>query len=764
MFRLKNTVFTRTGWELVEDSFDEKQLVTTGSNFMIGNGYLGYRGTFSEWDKNYYTACIVTDTYDMADGKWRELCNVPNTLFASIKVDGEECKYNNGNYLEYERGINLKNGLYFRNFNWQSPHNKRIDVKIEKISSYDLLHTLAMDYIIKVESDCELEVKIGIDGNVWSINGEHFQNQSISEKNGIFVSENITKENSINIICSQKTIFKENNVSEELVQENNSIYKIVKYKLKANDEIQFTVFSSIYTSNDVNNPLEASINEVNDNASKGYSEIKVNHEKKWNDIWSISDIVIEGDLESQVLLRFNLYHNIIATPAHSDRLPIGARGLSCQAYQGAAFWDEEIFNMPMFLYTRPEIARNILTYRYHTLDGAREKAKSLGYDGAFFAWISGKTGKELCPSFFFKDVLTGRKIQNHFNDWQIHISPDIVYAIDHYYKITGDFEYIEKYGAEIIFEVAKFLYSKALFNKFKNRYEFIRLLGPDEYHENVDNNTFTNYQARFALKVAVEIYKKLSTQSLDRLKSKIHISGEDYKIWQDMIEKIYVKEPDSETGLIEQFDGYFNLEDTTPSEIKKRLLDPGEYHGWPNGIAVHTQVLKQADVLQLFVMHNNYSDKVMKANYDYYEPRTEHGSSLSPSAYCIVAAKIGYVEKAFDYFKTSIGIDVFNTNKAVSGGTFIGGIHTASSGAAWLMMVKGFAGLEIEDEKIILKPVMPDTWKKVSFKIVYMSKILSIDYDSNNITIVSDSDEFINVKVNNEIQAVSKKSEARFEL
>src|SRR6056297_995659 len=306
----------------------------------------------------------------------------------------------------------------------------------------------------------------------------------------------------------------------------------------------------------------------------------------------------------QLALRFNLYHNIIATPAHSERLPIGARGLSCQAYQGAAFWDQEIFNLPMFLFTETETAKNILKYRYHTLNGARKGAKDLGYDGAFYAWISGKSGKELCPSFFFKDVISGRKIRNHFNDWQIHVSPDISYTIWKYYLATKDIDFVVDYGSEILFEVARFLHSRVHYNQYKDKYEIIRVLGPDEYHENVDNNAFTNYQTRFALEYALRIREELEEEDPEYLKSldeRLGLDDEELQVWREIVDLLFLRDPREKDGLIEQFDGFFEHEDITPEQLKERLKDPGEYWGWPNGIAVETQVSKQADVAQIFM-------------------------------------------------------------------------------------------------------------------------------------------------------------------
>ncbi|MFO8065923.1 MAG: glycosyl hydrolase family 65 protein [Spirochaetia bacterium] len=435
------------------------------------------------------------------------------------------------------------------------------------------------------------------------------------------------------------------------------------------------------------------------------------------------------------------YQNVIATPAHTDHLPIGARGLSCQAYQGAAFWDQEIFNLPMFVYTQPEVARRMLVYRYKTLDGARRKAARLGFYGAFYAWVSGDTGDEICPSYFFQDVLTGRDIRNHFNDWQIHISPDIAYAVWSYYLATGDWEFLRDYGAEILFEVAQFLVARVYFKRDKHRYEFVRLLGPDEYHENVDNNTFTAVQARYALRAAVDAYVMLgehASQQREALSDKLGVERSHVDEWRRMVELIYVKEPDPATGVIEQFDGFFEHEDITPSELAGRLIDPGEYWGWPNGIAVPTQVSKQADVCQIFTLHpNDYDWTVMKANYEYYEPRTQHGSSLSPSVYGTVASWIGYTERAREYFVKSCSVDLFNTNKSVSGGTFIGGIHTAACGAAWQMVVFGFAGFELDGSTLRFRPDLPPQWDSVSFFLEIRGALLDVEVTREGVTVSS---------------------------
>ena len=202
------------------------------------------------------------------------------------------------------------------------------------------------------------------------------------------------------------------------------------------------------------------------------------------------------------------------------------------------------------------------------------------------------------------------------------------------------------------------------------------------------------------------------------MKQRIGLTEEEREDWRDLAKRVVLPQPDETTKLIEQFEGYFDLEDTRPEVIRDRLLDPGEYWGWPNGIAVETQVTKQADVTQLFVLHpREYPLSVMSANWEYYEPRTQHGSSLSPAVYAIVAAWVDRLDHAYRYFLKSCTIDLYNDNKAVSGGTFIGGIHTAAAGISWQVVVSGFAGMHLTDGGFGFRPHLPDGWQRLSFAV-----------------------------------------------
>ncbi|TVQ96488.1 MAG: glycoside hydrolase family 65 protein [Spirochaetaceae bacterium] len=719
--QLSDNLHTETCWEIEERAFDAQQLVTNGSNYMVGNGYLGYRGTFPEWTRDQYVGCVVTDTYDTADGTWKELCTVPNALFLSASVGGQTVDALTGDLSAYRRTLNLRNAVHSRSMQW-TDGSASAEISDSRFASMDNFHLVVARY--RIAATEPVSITLGIDGDVWSLNGDHFQEvtpaTAPSIANDHLLVQCVTGEQNVRIAVAHA--FSVSGAKPVRVRSATTAARSVMRTLEfAADApaIEIETVMAVYSSNDGVDPVDAARNAARSAITEGYTPLFERHRSRWDEVWRRSDIEIDGDPFAQTILRFNTYHNIIATPAHTDHLPIGARGLSCQAYQGAAFWDQEIFNLPMFLYSAPEVARNILMYRYKTLDGARKKARDLGYRGAFYAWVSGDTGEEICPSYFFVDVLSGRKIRNHFNDWQIHVSPDIAYTVRRYVSVTGDWQFMQDYGAEMLFEIARFLHSHCYYKPEKDRYEFIRLLGPDEYHENVDNNSFTNFMARHALRIACEVWDQLGARApaaRAALGRRLDVAEDEVARWRETAEGVFVRSADPQTGLIEQFDGFFQLEDVSPAELKERLIDPGEYWGWPNGIAVETQVSKQADVLQLFVLHpDSYSTEVMRANYDYYEPRTQHGSSLSYSVYATVAAWVGYSQQAYDYFVRSATVDLFNTGKAVSGGTFIGGIHTAACGAAWQIVVMGFIDVRMEDGTLKLSPRLPQGWKSVRF-------------------------------------------------
>ncbi|MDR2938861.1 MAG: glycoside hydrolase family 65 protein, partial [Clostridiales bacterium] len=468
----------------------------------------------------------------------------------------------------------------------------------------------------------------------------------------------------------------------------------------------------------------------------GYESLKIRHNLAWENIWANSQVEC-GQEYAQQALNYSLYHLHSIAPRHSGSMSIPARGLSGQTYKGAVFWDTEIFMFPFFVHTEPKVARALISYRIETLTGALKKAREYGLRGAFYAWESQEGGTEGCTDYNVTDVFTGRPVRTYFRDKQIHISGDIAYAIGNYYDMTGDDSILLNGGAEVVFECARFYLSRAYQNIDTGAAEFLDVVGPDEYHERVNNNAFTNRLAKYCFDKAIEYSNYLSGKYPTEYSGLFHrlSYGADLEKIKSIAGLVY--KPNIVNEVIEQFDGYFKLEACSLQTVRSRLLDPREYWGSSNGVAAHTQIIKQADVISMMhLFSGDFSEAEVRANWEYYEPRTEHGSSLSACMYALTACRVGRPDLAYEFFMKSATIDLTGEGKDWAGEVYIGGTHPAANGGAWLIAALGFAGLKVKNGVISLNPCLPKELAYLRFPVNIAGKkyIINIEEGSHSVT------------------------------
>jgi kojibiose phosphorylase len=709
------------GWSVEMDRHEPDQVVTVGSNLMTGNGFLGYRGTAPEWDASAKVGCIVTGTWDAADGKWAELVSAPNALRVRWEHDGTSLDVPHDGPLDVRAQHHRRLDLLLGRTDRRVDHPDGLTVHDERFASLDELGLVAQRHRVTGPVGTRLTVRLAVDGEVWDLNGPHLPDLRFAVDGAgpgeVVVVDGRTVQSQVHVAVAQSVRLRTGQLHDATVARSGDVVERTwEVEITSADGVVIDVFMGVAHDNGsphavhADDPVREARRIVSTAHDTGYAPLLARQLVDWRAVWEGSDVAVVGDPVTQASLRFGTYHNVIATPRHDPTLPIGARGLSCQAYQGAAFWDQEVFNLPMYLHTQPEVARGVLGYRIATLDGARRKAASLGHAGAFFAWISGETGDELCPDFFFADVMTGRPIRNHFNDWQMHVAPDIALTFERYVQVTGDRSILADGGAELVFDVARFLDDFVWHDPLEDSYHCLRLLGPDEWHENVDDNAFTNHQVRAALDLAVRWWDEVDEPV------RASWSRAERDRWARVVERLHLPLPDPATGVIEQFRGFHDLEDVRPDEVATRVADPDEYWGWPNGVAVHTQVSKQADVAQLFVTQPGlFDDEVVEANVDHYLPRTAHGSSLSRGVYALTLARLGRTDEARELFLRSATIDLLSRRNDAPGGTFIGGIRTAAAGMSWQVVVLGFCGLGVDGDRCTIDPHLPAGWSSVTF-------------------------------------------------
>lgn len=459
----------------------------------------------------------------------------------------------------------------------------------------------------------------------------------------------------------------------------------------------------------------------------GVDELRRRHCRAWEARWRDAEIVLEHDRQIQEAIRFAEHHLISSGDSETDAYSIGARGLTGPGYAGHVFWDTEVFVLPFFIHTHPATARALLAYRHRTLPAARERARSLGYRGALFAWESADTGEETTPT----EVLDpdGRVVPIFTGAQEHHIVADVAWAAWRYWQGTGDDAFMAEMGAELVLDTARFWSSRARRGS-DGRYHILRVIGPDEYHVGVRDNAFTNVMARWNLERGLELAGQLegADSALWRsLMRRLGLTRHELERWEAAAAGL-VTGFDPQTGLYEQFDGFFALEDVRIAELGERPLAADMLLGARR--VEHAQIVKQADVLMLLHMLPELaSAEVAEANYAYYEPRTSHGSSLSPPIHAALAARLGRPSQALDYARMAAEVDLGNGM-----GNAAHGIHVASMGALWQAMAFGFGGVRSDGSTLRIDPNLPPGCARLAFPMLWRGARVEIEVAGSELT------------------------------
>jgi len=455
---------------------------------------------------------------------------------------------------------------------------------------------------------------------------------------------------------------------------------------------------------------------------RGWRAVLADHERAWADRWRSSEVEIDGDPAAQTALRFALYHLNGAANPDDEHVSIGARALTGDDYRGHVFWDTEIYLLPFYTLTWPEAARALLMYRFNTLDAARAKAVRLGWRGAFYAWESADTGAEACPD---QVIAPDRHVVDILNGVQEqHVSADIAYAVWQYWQATGDEDFLLAAGAEILLETARFWTSRA--EPDADGFRHIRgVIGPDEYHQHIDDNAFTNVMAQWNIRRGLDVVALMRERwpaPWTGLSSRLGLEDAELKAWREAADAMATG-LDPRTGLYEQFTGYFNLEPIDLSAYAGRSVPMDVVLGRER--TQRSQVIKQADVVALLaLLPESFAGEAGRDNFHYYEPRCGQGSSLSGALHGLVAARFGDGEMAMRYFRKTAAIDLADTQAADAGG-----VHIAALGGLWMMAVFGFAGLSLHSDGVALDPRLPPGWTRLAFPLQWRGRRLRIVID-----------------------------------
>jgi len=723
------TAALRNEWSVSSEGWSAESVTHHGNLFLLGNGHMGYRGTLEEFGPDEKVGILLPGLYDRVGSAWREPVNAPNGLYARVAANGTWLNPLEVEPVFHRQYLDMRAAVHHRESHFLIGGTE-VSIQAERFLSASNVHLMALRYKVLVSGDAEITLESGIDARIWDLNGPHLEQPVALERGETLILKARTHETGSDVVVAERCALTTSVPTHSTTTHGSLRRWTFRVVGGATFEIQksVAVFSSIDACEGT--PEEAAITCVSQSADSGYAALLAAHEAVWNERWERADVIIAGDEEGQHALRYSLYQLLSAAPFHSGNLSIPARALSGQVYKGAIFWDTEIFMFPFFLATFPEVARNLVRYRIHTLAGAKAKAAEYGFEGAYYPWEGQEGGYEACTNFNITDVFTNRPMRTYFRDKQIHISGDVAWAIWKYVESTGDIGLLTEGGWEVMIECARFFFSYAYKRTTADQYVLLDVTGPDEYHERVANNAYTNHLAQYCVGATVDaagLLHRDDPQAFSALRERLGFSAEEEARLADFAAKIHLPQPDPETGIIEQFDGYLKLEDCSLKEIKSRILNPAEYLGGGSGLATTTRILKQADVVLLtHLLGNRFSKEVKKANWDFYEPRTEHGSSLSACVYALVAAETGRMEFAYRYFLKTATVDLTGDSKQYVGTLYIGGTHPAANGGAWMVAAQGFCGIQFRREGLVIEPRLPEQWKSVSLRVAYRGYVLRL--------------------------------------
>lgn len=698
--------------------------------FTVGNGYLGTRGTFEEGAHGDIAATMIHGIYDHAPKTLvPELVNGPNWLPITITIDSTPFRIvtrttdlmrpSEGIVLGYERTLQLDRGVLLREALFRAESGAIVRVTFERFASLHDVHVMAQRVTLTgVDGTPTITVTAALDADVSNAGTRHWLPGSVSSAEGAALAVEVQAAQAgyrVAMASQLVTPFTATAHPHPLRPATQ-----ITFSLSPEETVTLDKLTAVVTSRDNAEPLATAQAKVREAVITGYEALLAAHETEWAAYWDTSDIVIDGDEECQLAVRFTTYHVLIAAPRHDERVSIGAKTLSGLGYKGHVFWDTELFALPPLTLTQPHIARNLLMYRYHNLAGARHKAEANGYKGAMFPWESTDTGEETTPQW--SDVQPdGSRIRIWTGDNEQHISTDIAYAALQFWRWTGDDGWFATYGAELVLDTAVFWGSRV--EEKNGRYEISQQIGPDEYHENIDNSVFVNRMTTWHLQTALHILDWLTTHhpaDAARLTAALHISEADRARWADIIQRMYIPF-DAEQGIHIQFPGFFDMEYIPVPHYTPRTTSVQAILG--HARSIQTQVIKQADVVMMMALlgedlaipPGHDVRQVMHNNWNTYYPRCDHGSSLSPAMHAWVGARLGLREVGYEMFHHAAHIDLHD-NK----GNVRDGIHAAACGGVWQAAVFGFCGLHIDaNGNLAVDPHLPAHWRSVSFSVYY---------------------------------------------
>ena len=738
--------FQSDEWKIIETRFEPERGRDSESIFALGNGMMGQRANFEET----YSGDTLQGTYvagiyypdKTVVGWWKngypdyfaKVPNAPSWTGIIVRIDGEELDLAVCKIKSFRRELDMKEGVLTRTFTAVMPSGRQAEVTAKRFVSMSQPERAAISYSVRITGGGgTAEIIPWLNADVYNEDAnydEKFWENESAEHDGpgaVVVAQ--TRKTAFVVATAMENTF---TVNGKPAKNKASITTAVTrahctFKSAYADGDTFEVKKYVAVLSSFNHPAEGLAAKAmviaGEAAKKGFEAMLRDHMKAWEKKWEHGDIVIKGDIAAQQGIRFNIFQLNQTYTGEDPRLNIGPKGFTGEKYGGSTYWDTEAFAFPFYLSTADtHVARNLLLYRYKHLEKAIENAGKLGFSG----------GAALYPMV----TMNGEECHN---EWEItfeeiHRNGAIAFAIFNYVRHTGDQDYLAGYGLEVLIAISRFWAQRCNWSDEKKKYVILGVTGPNEYENNVNNNWYTNTLARWTLRYTASSLELLRTSNPVRFNgilTRTKLSPEkEISQWNEIIRNIYLPEH-HDLGVFLQQDGFMDKVQQTTADLDPAERPLNQHWSWDR--ILRSVFIKQADVLQgIYLFEDEFDEDTIRRNFDFYEPRCVHESSLSPSIHAVLAARLHDTDRAYTLYLRTARLDLDDYNREVKDG-----LHITSMAGTWLSIVEGFGGMRIHNDRVCFNPVMPGAWSSYSFIIRFRNNPLRVEVDRSGVNVVN---------------------------
>ncbi|WP_407556678.1 glycoside hydrolase family 65 protein [Winogradskyella sp. 4-2091] len=743
-------------WSIIEEGFDPNQVKASESLFSIGNGAMGQRANFEEkysgptFQGSYIAGVYYPDKTRV--GWWKngypeyfaKVLNAPNWIGINVSINNEQldlfaCK----DVKKFRRELNMQEGWLSRSFVATLQNDIEVEVKTKRFLSLNLDEVGAIDFsITPLNSDAEITFEPYLDSGItnedtnWD--DKFWDTLQVShENNQAFIQAKTMKTDFYTCTFMESQVFIDGKsilVEPNFKADANLASFSYAYDVKQGETYAINKFGgyTVDRNHNKNELIAVAKTSLSKAKSLGFNNLLEDQKQAWAKIWDMADITIEGDVKAQQGIRFNIFHLNQTYLGTDPLLNIGPKGFTGEKYGGSTYWDTESYCIPFYMATKDqEVARNLLTYRYKHLEKAIENAEKLGFSN----------GAALYPMV----TMNGEECHN---EWEItfeeiHRNGAIAFAIFNYYRYTGDFSYIPEMGLEVLIGIARFWHQRANFSTKKNKYVILGVTGPNEYENNVNNNWYTNYIAKWCIDYTLETIKKVKEGHSDdyaRISGKTKISHEELALWEKVADNMYFPYSEEENVYLQQ-DGFLDKELITVADLDKSQRPINQKWSWDR--ILRSPYIKQADLLQgMYFFEDQFTTEELERHFDFYEPFTVHESSLSPCVHSIQAAKLDRMDQAYTFYLRTSRLDLDDYNHEVHEG-----LHITSMAGTWMSIVEGFGGMRVKNDTLSFEPKIPSQWEGYSFKVNFRHQVITVSVNQNETQFKLEGDKELTIYV-----------------